>query len=773
MTAATPKSGRNGKIITFYSYKGGTGRSMALANIAWLLANSGLRVLTIDWDLEAPGLHRYFEPYLADKTLEHSTGLVDFMLSFATAAVSGQPRTSETDWYLPYSNLLAHAVPIQWTFPGDGTLDFVPAGRQDAAYANRVNSFNWQNFYELLGGGVLLESVKTKLRKLYDFVLVDSRTGVSDTSGICTVQMPDELVVCFTLNRQSIYGAAAAARSALQQRRTDEGVSTLKVWPVPMRIEPSEKDRLEIAHTIARTTFSGLMPHLDPEQVDTYWSDISVAYEPYYAYEEVLAIFKDRPRQSNSILSRMQSVARYLSGTQTLSFKAMDETLRSQGLAAFIARSAQDYIDEFRLLAKEYERIRQTMKSGDNRTEQMNLLIGRARILRGQRDTGQVGQQLFAEKTDGSRIVGLALARAEPQRRHIDMAIDGISHSRSPFEQYQALRLVQALVNSVDPTALQKVRAAIEEQINKTITKSDQSRWLPANEILELTSTSPSKEVWTRASLTTSTLLGTHKLILNERRPSTSFVRYEDVEENHGLFVETRGIHQLQLPPIFRIAKHLVTNQLYMEFVRATGYQDEDLWTVPPTARKRFLTADGKTLGPANWPSATSWPDGKAQHPVSGISFLEAQAFLRWTNRTAGVDPVWIWSLPPEDLWEFAARGEAGLTYPWGDAFDETNCNSSESGIGGTSEVDRFEKGISSSGCFDMAGNLWEFVLALDAREDQCVLRGGSYKNSASEVRSYLRLIRVPQSHRPPDFGFRLVQVDSSDRGKSALAFSA
>ena len=48
-----------GEIVTFYSYKGGTGRTMALANIAWLLACNGYQVLTIDWDLEAPGLHRF------------------------------------------------------------------------------------------------------------------------------------------------------------------------------------------------------------------------------------------------------------------------------------------------------------------------------------------------------------------------------------------------------------------------------------------------------------------------------------------------------------------------------------------------------------------------------------------------------------------------------------------------------------------------------------------------------------------------------------------
>ena len=43
-----------GQIITFYSFKGGTGRSMTLANVAWILAANGKRVLVADWDLESP-----------------------------------------------------------------------------------------------------------------------------------------------------------------------------------------------------------------------------------------------------------------------------------------------------------------------------------------------------------------------------------------------------------------------------------------------------------------------------------------------------------------------------------------------------------------------------------------------------------------------------------------------------------------------------------------------------------------------------------------------
>ncbi|HEV7816978.1 MAG TPA: hypothetical protein VGP06_18010, partial [Janthinobacterium sp.] len=53
-----------GEVVTFYSYKGGTGRTMALSNIAILLArrqNATVPVLMIDWDMEAPGLHHYFD----------------------------------------------------------------------------------------------------------------------------------------------------------------------------------------------------------------------------------------------------------------------------------------------------------------------------------------------------------------------------------------------------------------------------------------------------------------------------------------------------------------------------------------------------------------------------------------------------------------------------------------------------------------------------------------------------------------------------------------
>ncbi len=68
-----------GQIITFYSYKGGVGRTMALANVAVLIAQWKYKVLIVDWDLEAPGLEYFFKDYLDLETVTQQTGIVDLL----------------------------------------------------------------------------------------------------------------------------------------------------------------------------------------------------------------------------------------------------------------------------------------------------------------------------------------------------------------------------------------------------------------------------------------------------------------------------------------------------------------------------------------------------------------------------------------------------------------------------------------------------------------------------------------------------------------------
>jgi tetratricopeptide (TPR) repeat protein/MinD-like ATPase involved in chromosome partitioning or flagellar assembly len=322
-----------GNIITFYSYKGGTGRSMAVANVAWILAGSGKRVLTVDWDLEAPGLHRYYAPFLSDKDLTGSEGLIDLLIEFRDATAVGHAGAGEDNWHEAYADISPYVVSLDWDFPRGGTLDLLPSGRQGASYSARINSFDWEEFYERRGGGVFLEAVKEKMRADYDYVLIDSRTGVSDTSGICTVQMPDAVVVCFTLNNQGLKGGAAVAHSIYEQRLRKG--REIAIFPVPMRVEPFEKTKLDLRREYAKELFKLFPSHLPPQSRAQFQEDTQVKYLPYYAYEEILATFGNRPGESDStsLLAPAERLTVYLTdylAGETISRMEASEYLESR-----------------------------------------------------------------------------------------------------------------------------------------------------------------------------------------------------------------------------------------------------------------------------------------------------------------------------------------------------------------------------------------------------------------------------------------------------------
>jgi MinD-like ATPase involved in chromosome partitioning or flagellar assembly len=329
--------GRSGKIITFYSYKGGSGRSMAVSNIAWVLASNGYDVLLIDWDLEAPGLHRYLRPFLVDPELTSSPGVIDFVWDAARVNVTPADKSKTISLLAEFPSLDDYAVGLDWDFHGNGSISFIPAGRQDENYPQRVNTFSWENFYERLGGGKLLQAEIEALRKSYDFILIDSRTGVSDTSGICTVQLPDTLVVFFTLNRQSIKGAAAVAASVRAQR----GVS-FPIYPVPTRLENGEQEKLRIATTYARRTFAPLLLHVQSDRSKValneqaeYWHEVETPYISFYAFEEVPAAFMEERGSLRGVLAPTERLAARLSDGRVTALNPETDELRKRVVTAY------------------------------------------------------------------------------------------------------------------------------------------------------------------------------------------------------------------------------------------------------------------------------------------------------------------------------------------------------------------------------------------------------------------------------------------------------
>lgn len=333
MTAEDSISPGPGRIITFYSYKGGSGRTMALANVAWILASNGYRVLTVDWDLESPGLHRYFHPFLVDKTLRSSRGVIELVREFAADTM--EPASAATDedstWFEQKARILPYAASLDWYFPHDGSIDFVPAGQQTSAYSQTVSTFDWVSFYNRQGGGAFLDALRRDMLKQYDYVLIDSRTGMSDTAGICTVRLPDVVATCFTLSSQSVDGSVAVANSILGQR----GERVLHIRPVLMRIDASEKNKLDAGRDYARERFAPILRQSSVDDVTRYWAQAEIPYVPFFAFEEILAPFGDQPGLPTSLLAAFERLTGALTDGRVNGLEPLAERDRLDWLALF------------------------------------------------------------------------------------------------------------------------------------------------------------------------------------------------------------------------------------------------------------------------------------------------------------------------------------------------------------------------------------------------------------------------------------------------------
>lgn len=185
------------RIATFYSYKGGVGRTFLLANVAVLLAKWGKKVLCVDWDLEAPGLLHYF----STAAKEVQGGVVDIVAAAA--------RHESVRW---------QDMVVQIEGDEDGRIDLLPAGAPGDAYVRTMQGLDWKRLYEEYELGWLIEQMRTEWLAEYDLVLVDSRTGLTDIGGICVAQLPDILVVLSSANAQSLDGCLDVIERAREAR---------------------------------------------------------------------------------------------------------------------------------------------------------------------------------------------------------------------------------------------------------------------------------------------------------------------------------------------------------------------------------------------------------------------------------------------------------------------------------------------------------------------------------------------------------------------------
>ncbi|MFC5289486.1 KGGVGR-motif variant AAA ATPase [Actinokineospora guangxiensis] len=283
-------------IVTFYSYKGGVGRSFALANVAIQLARWGNRVLCVDWDLEAPGLHEYFRPWID----EPGIGVVELV----TAAADG-----EVEWR-------DAVLPAAIDGLGDGCLHLLAAGRMDEGYVDRVQSISWPRMYSEHDLGWRFETLAAELRAEYDFVLIDSRTGITDIGGICTAQLPDVLVLCLTPNQQNLTGAIDVARRA-RRARVDlpYDKAGLLVLPIVSRFDGREE--YERARSWRERITAGcahLYSNWVPDQVSRVHvvERTTIPYLPYWSFGEELPAITENSSNPEMVTYYLENVAALL-----------------------------------------------------------------------------------------------------------------------------------------------------------------------------------------------------------------------------------------------------------------------------------------------------------------------------------------------------------------------------------------------------------------------------------------------------------------------------
>jgi tetratricopeptide (TPR) repeat protein/MinD-like ATPase involved in chromosome partitioning or flagellar assembly len=216
-----------GKVVTFYSYKGGVGRSMALANVAVLLAQWGYKVLIVDWDLEAPGIEQYFKQFIDLRTASNHKGVVDLLEDIASGRIAAPEQLNWRDYILE----------IGLQNVGE-QLHIITAGSRTEQYFYRLRQVDVQRLYDENKGGLFIEYLRNEWKSSYDYTLIDSRTGITDIGGICTVHLPDLLILLFTATEQSLKGVIDVHRKVLEARQKlpFDRVNLVSV-PIPSRFD--------------------------------------------------------------------------------------------------------------------------------------------------------------------------------------------------------------------------------------------------------------------------------------------------------------------------------------------------------------------------------------------------------------------------------------------------------------------------------------------------------------------------------------------------------
>lgn len=178
------------RTITFYSFKGGVGRTTALAHVAWILAMRGRKVVAVDLDLEAPGLS-----FLLNLMPMPKHGIVDYFYERSYLPQDVEPSIS-------IAEIFGEArIP-----DASGRLFIVPAGFLDLNYITKVDDLRASVITERGEDlwSIFFREITEQLQP--DIILVDSRTGINEWGAFSLLRAADQAIVFLYPNEQNKRG---------------------------------------------------------------------------------------------------------------------------------------------------------------------------------------------------------------------------------------------------------------------------------------------------------------------------------------------------------------------------------------------------------------------------------------------------------------------------------------------------------------------------------------------------------------------------------------
>lgn len=185
---------------------------------------------------------------------------------------------------------------------------------------------------------------------------------------------------------------------------------------------------------------------------------------------------------------------------------------------------------------------------------------------------------------------------------------------------------------------------------------------------------------------------------------------------------EDRHVEQLAA---FRIDLMPVTQAQFAEYVTA-GHAP------PPAIDATAWQAQGFTQDYATEVERFVWRDGgppaqREDHPVVLVTWAEADRYCTWRGELAGAKR----GLPTAHQFEKAARGDTGVSYPWGNTFEPTKLNSAVGGPRDTVPVGTFTVGASPHGGLDLAGNVFQWTATRAPDGDKMLVKGSAWDDFA------------------------------------------